>query len=143
MASGVMKVIVDVSVLRTVNTAEIHKKVWGQETWIVNNDEYCGKLLDIDLGAMCSVHYHLAKHETFYCLSGRVLLMLWPGYDPAEGVHLTQYQYQTLLAGDSIEIPRGLPHSFKGMRRSRMIEFSTHHDDNDSIRLTQSTKGGA
>ena len=120
---------------------EIHKKVWGQETWIVNNSEYCGKLLDVYGGASCSLHYHLAKHETFYCLSGRVILLLWPYYDPVEGTHLTQYR--TLLAGDTIDIPRGLPHLFKADTESRIIEFSTHHDDNDSIRLTQSKKGGA
>mgnify|MGYP001328181883 CR=1 FL=1 len=49
-------------------------KGWGYEKWIVNTDEYCGKLLFFDEGKRCSWHYHNLKDETFYLQSGRILL---------------------------------------------------------------------
>ena len=49
---------------------EIHPKGWGYEKWIVNKDEYCGKLLHIIKGMKCSWHYHQKKDETFYLQEG-------------------------------------------------------------------------
>jgi quercetin dioxygenase-like cupin family protein len=49
-------------------------KGWGYEKWIVNTEEYCGKLLFFDEGKRCSWHYHNLKDETFYLQSGRILL---------------------------------------------------------------------
>ena len=36
-------------------------KGWGYEKWIVNTDEYCGKLLFFNKGKRCSWHYHKIK----------------------------------------------------------------------------------
>jgi len=41
------------------------EKVWGSEDWIVNR-EYCGKVLNLNKGFRCSMHYHKNKDETFY-----------------------------------------------------------------------------
>ena len=49
-------------------------KGWGYEIIIVNNDQYCGKLLAFDKGKRLSFHYHLLKSETFFCQRGRLLL---------------------------------------------------------------------
>ena len=46
----------------------------GYEKWIVNTDEYCGKLLFFNKGKRCSWHYHKLKDETFYLQSGSILL---------------------------------------------------------------------
>ena len=40
-------------------------KGWGFEKWIVNNEEYCGKLLYFAKGKRCSWHYHVLKDEVF------------------------------------------------------------------------------
>ena len=53
---------------------EIHPKGWGYEKWIVNKDEYCGKLLHIIKGMKCSWHYHKKKDETFYLQEGKLLV---------------------------------------------------------------------
>ena len=45
---------------------KIVPKGWGYEKWIVNTDEYCGKLLHFIKGKKCSWHYHKLKDETFY-----------------------------------------------------------------------------
>jgi len=52
-------------------------KDWGRELWIVNNDKYCGKILELNKGYRCSIHYHKIKDETFYILEGRVLMEIW------------------------------------------------------------------
>ena len=49
------------------------KKEWGKEQWIVNRD-YCGKKLILNKGFRCSMHYHKNKDETFYILTGKVLM---------------------------------------------------------------------
>ena len=49
-------------------------KGWGFEKWIVNCDEYCGKLLYMVKGKRCSWHYHKLKDEVFYIQSGKVMV---------------------------------------------------------------------
>ena len=47
-------------------------KGWGFEKWIVNCEQYCGKLLYIAKGRKCSWHYHNKKDEDFYVQSGKI-----------------------------------------------------------------------
>ena len=54
------------------NYKEVKKK-WGKEIWIVNR-EYCGKKLVLNKGFRCSMHFHKNKDETFYILTGKVLM---------------------------------------------------------------------
>ena len=96
------------------------EKVWGKAIWIVNRD-YCGKKLILNKSYRCSMHYHKNKDETFYILSGKVLLEI--------GV-----QKNIMLPGDSILIKPGQKHRFTGLENSEIIEFSTHHEDSDSYR---------
>ena len=49
-------------------------KGWGFEKWIVNNEEYCGKLLYFVKGKRCSFHYHKLKDEVFYLQSGKMVV---------------------------------------------------------------------
>ena len=49
-------------------------KGWGFEKWIVNCEEYCGKLLYFVKGKKCSWHYHVQKDEVFFIQSGKILL---------------------------------------------------------------------
>ncbi len=101
-------------------------KAWGREFWVVNTSRYCGKLLCIDAGATSSYHYHPKKEETFYCLEGEVVVtvegeecLLSPGRKP-------------------LLIYSGQPHKFRGICDSVLVEFSTHHEDSDVVRLTES-----
>ena len=96
------------------------EKVWGKELWIVNRD-YCGKKLILNKGYRCSMHYHKNKDETFYILSGNVLLEIG-------------MEKNIMLAGDTILIKPGQKHRFTGLEDSEIIEFSTHHEDSDSYR---------
>jgi mannose-6-phosphate isomerase-like protein (cupin superfamily) len=47
-------------------------KGWGWERWIVNKEEYCGKLLYFNAGKKCSWHHHKIKDEVFYLQSGKM-----------------------------------------------------------------------
>lgn len=112
-----------------VNENKKHKivqKVWGQEEWIVNKD-YCGKKLVLKKGYRCSMHYHKKKDETFYIIKGKVLME-------------TNGDKRIMLPGDSIHINPNLKHRFTGLEDSEIIEFSTHHEDEDSYREELSGK---
>ena len=98
------------------------KKIWGSEEWLVNNELYCCKILNLKKGYRCSIHYHKVKDETFYVLKGIVLLELF-------GKKII------LRKGDSIRIKPYTLHRFTGIKNSKILEISTHHEDSDSYRL--------
>ena len=98
------------------------EKDWGSESWIVNNDLYCGKILFIKKRHRCSIHYHKNKDETFYVLSGSLLLELFG-------------ECMILKEGDSIRLEPNTVHRFTGLEDTKILEISTHHEDSDSYRL--------
>ena len=107
------------------------EKVWGHEEWIVNNLKYCGKKLFLKGGYRCSMHRHDIKDETFYILSGKILLE-----KEFNGIK----ESLLMTPGDIIHIEIGMWHRFTGIVDSQIIEFSTFHMDEDSIRLEPSSK---
>ena len=104
-------------------------KGWGYEKWIVNTEEYCGKLLFCDEGKRCSWHYHNLKDETFYLQSGRILLYYGDSDDLAKANDCI------LEPGDKFHIYRGLRHQMIAVESSELFEFSTEHFDEDSYRV--------
>ena len=102
------------------------KKVWGKEIWIENRD-YCGKRLIVNKGFRCSMHFHKNKHETFYLISGRILM------------EMGDKKY-IMRPGHSIFIKPNTKHRFTGLEDSEIMEFSTHHEDSDSYRDNVSGK---
>ena len=107
------------------------EKVWGHEEWIVNNVKYCGKKLVLKESFGCSMHKHQIKDETFYILSGKVLLET-----EYEGVK----ERRIMTPGDVKHIKIGMWHRFIGLEDSEIMEFSTFHMDEDSIRRESSGK---
>lgn len=112
-------------------TIKLVHKGWGFEKWIVNNEEYCGKLLYFVKGKKCSYHYHKIKDETFYVQSGKILLKYGDNddYDNAKEI--------VLNPGDKFHIYRGLRHQMEAIEDTEMFEFSTQHFDSDSYRVIQ------
>ncbi len=105
------------------------QKVWGSESWIVN-DEYCAKILEINPGFQCSLHYHLNKRETFHVLSGYIKL---------EQRDLRGFPIEEFLSpGDTRTIEPKTPHRFGSYVGARLLEISTHHSDDDVVRITES-----
>ncbi len=105
-------------------------KKWGKEEWLVNEPEYCAKYLHINKGASGSMHLHPVKKETFIVVKGRILLYcygLW-SYITPENMPIT--------------IEPGMEHQFTGRTEENIIlEISTHHDDNDVVRLNENKLG--
>ena len=104
-------------------------KGWGFEKWIVNTEEYCGKLLYFAKSKKCSWHYHKLKDETFYIQSGKILLKYSDSDDISDANEII------LNKGDKFHIYRGLRHQMFALEDTELFEFSTQHFDEDSHRL--------
>jgi len=105
------------------------KKGWGWERWIVNNEEYCGKLLFFNTGKRCSWHYHVLKDEVFYLQSGKMMVY----YSNEDDI--TTAKQIVLKPGDNFHVYRGLRHQMVALKDSELFEFSTQHFDSDSHRI--------
>jgi len=104
-------------------------KGWGYEKWIVNTEEYCGKILHFIKDGRCSYHYHKLKDETFYVQSGKIRLYYGTNDDYDNANHIT------LVKGDKFHVRRGLRHQMVALEDSELFEFSTQHFDEDSYRI--------
>ncbi len=102
-------------------------KGWGEEIEVVNLD-YCGKLLRFKAGSRLSMHMHRAKAETFVISLGRILFRYIDTTDAS--IHS-----KIMTEGDVIDIPRLLPHQIEALEDSVVTEFSTRHEDSDSLRV--------
>lgn len=119
-------------------------KSWGFEKWVVNK-EYCGKLLYVVCDHRCSIHFHKEKDETFYVQSGFIRLTYLSreevaykkslGYTDEDITH--NMKVITMSKGDSFHVPVGMWHQFYAIEDSEIFEFSTHHEDDDSFRITK------
>jgi len=101
-------------------------KNWGREIWIVNNENYCSKLLLLQGKKRCSIHSHKKKIESFLLISGCVYM---------------EYGSESkfMHPGDIVHISRELTHRFTGVNGiSEIMEISTHHKEEDSYRITES-----
>lgn len=103
-------------------------KVWGREIWLCNTPLYCSKLLVIEPGFQCSLHYHPIKNEDFFMIDGTYVQVDLGGL-------------RVLMPGDSVHIPAQQPHRFgvpEGQSRAVLLEVSTRHEDSDVVRLEES-----
>lgn len=103
------------------------QKKWGNEEWLVNNEKYCAKFLNLVKGHQSSFHYHRIKDETFYILEGEVNLEV-----PNKVCYCLQ-------KNDSYRIYPGRLHRFSAITpTAKILEISTTHCDEDSYRLEKS-----
>ena len=108
---------------------QIVPKGWGREVWIANGDLYCGKILEINKGKKCSLHFHKIKTESFYLRAGRLKVRVMETDDSKV---VEEFE---LKAGDCMDVPRGLVHQMEALEDAELLEFSTQHFDSDSHRL--------
>ena len=113
----------------TSSEIKIVPKGWGYEKWIVNTDEYCGKLLHFIKGKKCSWHYHKLKDETFYLQEGKLLVKY------SDNDNLDEANEVILERGDKLHVYRGLRHQMFAIEDSDLFELSTQHFDSDSNRI--------
>jgi len=109
-------------------------KGWGFEKWIVNCEEYCGKLLYFVKGKRCSWHYHKLKDEVFYVQSGKIKVRYSDG-DVIYEHGILVAEERILGPGDNFHVYRGLRHQMIALEDTELFEFSTQHFDTDSYRI--------
>lgn len=102
-------------------------KRWGWELWIYNGPTYCGKKLFIKQGRWLSYHHHAIKDEVLFVESGR----MWMTTDLGHGVISVE-----MPAGNAFHAKPNVKHQMQAIEDTVIFEFSTHHDDEDSIRAT-------
>ncbi len=107
----------------------IVNKGWGREVWIANGSLYCGKILEINKGRRCSLHYHKLKTESFYLRAGRLLVRI------KESPNESETEEFQLNVGDCMDIRPGLVHQMEAVEDAELYEFSTQHFDSDSHRI--------
>ena len=110
---------------------EYHKKGWGYELWLHNDEKYCGKLLFFEKGKGCSFHYHKVKSETFYLQSGMIMLKYSYSDEVDDAAEVI------LTPGDTFEVPIHLRHRMFALKDSELFEFSTQHFEDDSYRIVK------
>ncbi len=109
----------------------IVRKKWGTEFIQVSTADYCGKIMVVEPGWMCSRHCHHEKDETFSVLNGAMLLEVGSGSAVEEFV---------LEVGDVFRLEPGTYHRFRalGNEGCTFVEFSTKDSPEDSYRLEES-----
>ena len=114
--------------MKNIINPELVEKGWGSEVIFVNNELYCGKLLQFKKGSKFSMHFHMKKDETWYVNEGLIRLN-WIDTDNAE-IHSEQ-----LKAGDVWRNEPGEPHQVEAIEDTVIFEVSTQHFDEDSYRV--------
>jgi mannose-6-phosphate isomerase-like protein (cupin superfamily) len=112
------------------NRFDIIQKGWGYEKIIVNEKDYCGKVLYFLKDEKTSMHYHINKHETFYVLSGEFDIKIIYTKDASHVKH-------HLTAGMKLPISQNTPHQIIALTCGEIIEFSSHDDPMDSYRIEE------
>jgi mannose-6-phosphate isomerase-like protein (cupin superfamily) len=103
------------------------------EITIENNELYCGKMIVCNehWSSNGDWHYHIEKDETFFVVQG--VLALDIGIYRERGVERKRY---ILEEGQSFRIHKDTLHRFKAHTSSAiLIEFSTHDEPSDSIKV--------
>lgn len=100
------------------------KKYWGGVLSFVNNDNYVGKIINMEAGKQSSLEYHCNKIETYFLLFGKLKVGLRVGRAKNKSIILNP--------GDAITIPIGLMHMRIALKDSVIVEVSTKDDDKDS-----------
>lgn len=114
-------------------------KSWGHEVWLANSPAYCAKLLYVDEGCRCSIHYHERKAETLYVLEGAVTMEYadeFPVPDPR------RFRRSALRVGEAVEVQPYVAHRFAANLGTRavILETSTQHFEHDSHRCFEDTQ---
>ena len=104
-------------------------KGWGFEKWLVNTDQYCGKVLYFVKDRKCSWHFHKKKDEVFFVQSGRIIITFSNEDSIERATNLI------LGKGSTFHVYPGLRHQITALEDSEIIEFSTRHEESDSYRV--------
>jgi mannose-6-phosphate isomerase-like protein (cupin superfamily) len=109
---------------------EIDEKVWGTE-FIIGRKPYATKVMTLEPGQQCSLHWHNWKRETFILISGQMTIEILDRTSKKSVIKLTE-------PFSSITLEPNTPHTFyvpDGHGPAVFIESSTEDYPDDSYRL--------
>ena len=109
----------------------VEAKNWGNVIKIIDNEDnnYSGRILNINQNNSTSTHFHSNKHKTFYVLSG-VLIVDIIEPDTAE---VMTYEVDS---EEIFEVEQNVAHRLRAVDDGVMaVEISTYHHDNDVYRV--------
>ena len=104
-------------------------KNWGWEDWLWNGPDYCGKLLFFYAGKRCSWHFHGIKDEVLFLQSGMITMKY------SENDDLENAESVIMTPGMAFHVIPEMRHQMIAIEESLMFEASTHHSEEDSIRV--------
>jgi len=110
---------------------QVVNKSWGNEIRIVDNEDnnYSGKLLNLNQNESTSIHFHSKKHKTLYVLSGTLNIEV---IEP-ESAELMRYSVDS---EETFEIEQNVAHRLLAKDGPvTVIEISTYHHDEDVYRV--------
>ena len=104
------------------------EKGWGHELIWATNDKYCGKLMKFNPNARFSMHFHAEKDETWYVLSGKLVVR----YIDTKNA---EQREQELHTGDVWRNQPFFPHQLVCIEEGVIIEVSTPDSVEDNYRV--------
>src|ERR1700730_8432928 len=96
-------------------------RVEEEKCGIANNPDYCGKVLEIDKGKRCSLHFHKLKLESFYLRRGKLKVRVKESPDAA-----AIESSNSMLESVSMSL-WGLVHQMEAVEGKKLTEVSTQH----------------
>jgi len=109
----------------------VEAKAWGNVIKIVDNEDnnYSGRIININQNKQTSTHFHSNKHKTFYVLSGTLVIDI---IEPDTG-EAVSYEIDS---EETFEIEQNVAHRLRAADGGvTVIEVSTYHHDNDVYRV--------
>ena len=110
---------------------QVVNKSWGNEIRIVDNEDnnYSGKLLNINQNESTGIHFHSKKHKTFYVLTGTLHIEI----TEPESAERMNYSVDS---EETFEIEQNVAHRIYAKDSGvTVIEVSTYHDNADVFRV--------
>ena len=110
----------------------VSNKDWGNVIKVIDNEEnnYSGRILNINQNQMTSTHFHSKKHKTLYVLQGTLTIEI---IEP-DNAELVQY---VVDSEECFEIEQNVAHRLMAKDGGvTVIEVSTFHHDEDVYRVS-------
>ena len=110
----------------------VSNKDWGNVIKVIDNEDnnYSGRILNINQNQMTSTHFHCDKHKTIYVLQGTLTIEV---IEP-DNAELVQYNVDS---EECFEIEQNVAHRLMAKDGGvTAIEVSTFHHDEDVYRVS-------
>jgi len=105
------------------------KKPWGEVSPWNSVGHSCNKILKINKGHRTSLKKYSIKDETFYLLSGRLLVV----YGDDRSIDISDMNTGELLEGQVLTVPSGCPYRLEAIVDSVIIESSNNNQSEVEI----------